>query len=155
MSCCPSDITTAAPVGYSVSDTVRSNAPIWPADPLTRKPEHKKALQKPCRGFGGLLQKDCPCPSPSTRPVGPATPPSLSCRPCFQAQVTAAEFAPKKCELAGQHAHALGLTGLSAQLAKFSLFGPEGSSFDPVACQFAIFVLLDCTSALRGGAKGS
>ena len=67
-----------------------------------------------------------------------------------QAQVTATDLAPKMCELAAQRAKALGLTNLTAQPADAqNLQGFGDSSFDLVTCQYAIFALPDCDSALR------
>ena len=64
--------------------------------------------------------------------------------------MTATDLAPKMCELAAQRARAQGLSNLTAQPADAQhLQGFADSSFDLVTCQYAIFALPDCDSALR------
>ena len=81
---------------------------------------------------------------------GPGDPAIAIAQALPQAQVTATDLAPKMCELAAQRAKKLALTNFTAQPADAQdLQGFAGSSFDLVTCQYAIFALPDCDSALR------
>lgn len=81
---------------------------------------------------------------------GPGDPAIPIAQALPQAQVTATDLAPKMCQLAAQRARSLGLTNITAQPADAQNLQDFGdSSFDLVTCQYAVFALPDCDSALR------